>query len=143
MTLGSFVKPFSVITQGELEPQFASKDSCFEQNIKQVYRSNWEVKKHKFGSIWVNLEVYTSKLFKLKIGEKVKNWSFNKIPKKGHYNGIRAWYWNLLKLWMVYMNWINSLSHVVMICPGRLSKHSNWHIKLFIVKTLMIGWRNL
>ena len=46
-TFGSFVKPFSTITQGELEPQFASKDSCFEQNIKQVYRSNWEVKKHK------------------------------------------------------------------------------------------------
>ena len=47
MTLGLFVKPFPAITQGELEPQFASKDSYIEQNIKQVYRSNWEVNKHK------------------------------------------------------------------------------------------------
>ena len=46
MTLGSFVNPFSTITRGELEPQFSSKDSYFEQNIKQVLRSNWEVKKH-------------------------------------------------------------------------------------------------
>ena len=45
VTLGSFVKPILAITQGELEPQFASKDSYFEQNIKQVWRSNWEVKK--------------------------------------------------------------------------------------------------
>ena len=36
VTLGSFVKPFPAITQGELEPQFVSKDSYFEQNIKQV-----------------------------------------------------------------------------------------------------------
>ena len=41
VTLGSFVKPFLAITflaitQGELEPQFASKESYFEQNIKQV-----------------------------------------------------------------------------------------------------------
>jgi len=40
------VKPFPVITPEELEPQFASKDSYFEQNIKQVCRSNWEVKKN-------------------------------------------------------------------------------------------------
>ena len=46
LNFGSFVKPFSAITQGELEPQFASKDSYFEQNIKQVFRSNWEVKIH-------------------------------------------------------------------------------------------------
>ena len=45
VTLGSFEKPFPTITQGELEPQFASKDSYFEQNIKQVLRSNWELKK--------------------------------------------------------------------------------------------------
>ena len=44
------MKPFSAITRGELEPQFASKDSCFEQNIKQFYRSNWEVKKHTWTS---------------------------------------------------------------------------------------------
>ena len=31
-----------------MEPQFASKDSYFEQNIKKVFRSNWEVKKHKY-----------------------------------------------------------------------------------------------
>ena len=43
VALGSFVKPFPAITQGELEPQFASKDFYFEQNIKQVFRSNWEV----------------------------------------------------------------------------------------------------
>ena len=48
MTLGSFVKQFPAITQGELEPQFASKDSYFEQNIKQVLRINWEVKKYKW-----------------------------------------------------------------------------------------------
>ena len=45
MTLGSFVKPFPEITQGELEPQIASKDSYFEHNIKQARRSDWEVKK--------------------------------------------------------------------------------------------------
>ena len=37
------MNPFFAITQGELEPQFASKDSYFEQNIKQVWRSNWGV----------------------------------------------------------------------------------------------------
>ena len=36
VTLGPFEKPFPAITQGELEPQFASKDSYFEQNIKKV-----------------------------------------------------------------------------------------------------------
>ena len=46
MTFGSFVKPFLEITQGELDPQFASKGSYFEQNIKKVCRCNWEVKKH-------------------------------------------------------------------------------------------------
>ena len=46
VTLGSFVNRFLTITQGELDPQFASRDFRFEQNIKQVYRSNWEVKKH-------------------------------------------------------------------------------------------------
>ena len=40
VTLGSFVKPFSAITQ------FASKDSYFELNIKKVCRSILEVKKH-------------------------------------------------------------------------------------------------
>ena len=46
VTLGSFVKPYPAITQGELEPQFASKKSYFEQNIKQVSKSNWGVLKH-------------------------------------------------------------------------------------------------
>ena len=36
VTLGPFEKPFPAITQGELEPQFASKDSYFEKNIKKV-----------------------------------------------------------------------------------------------------------
>ena len=40
------MNPFPAITQGELEPQFACKDSYFEQNIKQVWKSNWELKKH-------------------------------------------------------------------------------------------------
>ena len=40
------MKPFPAITQGGLEPQFASKDSYFEQNLKQDFRSNLEVKKH-------------------------------------------------------------------------------------------------
>ena len=31
---------------GGIGAQFASKDSYFEHNIKQVCRSNWEVKKH-------------------------------------------------------------------------------------------------
>ena len=53
MTLGSFVKPFLAITRGELEPQFASKGSYFEQNIKQVFRCNLEVIKHE-------LELYLS-----------------------------------------------------------------------------------
>ena len=35
VTLGTFEKPFLTITQGELEPQFASKDSYFEHNIKK------------------------------------------------------------------------------------------------------------
>ena len=34
--LGAFEKPFPTFTQGELEPQFASKDSYIDQNIKQV-----------------------------------------------------------------------------------------------------------
>ena len=37
---GAFEKPFLAFTQGELEPQFASKDSYLDQNIKQVCRSN-------------------------------------------------------------------------------------------------------
>ena len=53
MTLGSFLKPFLAITRGGLEPQFASKDSYFENNIKQVCRCSWEVKKH-------TLELYLS-----------------------------------------------------------------------------------
>ena len=44
--LGSYEKPFSAITQGELEPQFASKDSYFEKNIKKNLRSNLGVIKH-------------------------------------------------------------------------------------------------
>ena len=43
MGLGSFEKPFPTFTQGELEPQFASKDSYFDQNIKKVLRSNCRV----------------------------------------------------------------------------------------------------
>ena len=41
VTLGPFDNPFPAITQGELECQFTSKDSYFEQKIKQVCRSNW------------------------------------------------------------------------------------------------------
>ena len=115
------MKLFPAITEGELGPQFASKDSYFEQNIKQVCRSNWEVKKHKLAlylsyiiihlpsyKIWNHLgqfgglDIKTSQEPKLR-----KNWKighFNKIPKRGHYSGIRAWSWNLLNLWMVYMN---------------------------------------
>ena len=51
--MGAFENPFPTFTEGELEPQFASKDSYFEQNIQQVCRSNWEVTKHK-------LELYLS-----------------------------------------------------------------------------------
>ena len=36
VALGTFEKPFLAFTQGELEPQFASKDSYLDQNIKQV-----------------------------------------------------------------------------------------------------------
>ena len=46
MTLGPFENPFPTITQGELEPQFASKDSYFEHKIKQVLRINLGVIKH-------------------------------------------------------------------------------------------------
>ena len=44
--LRSFEKLFPTLTWGGLEPQFASKGSYFEQNIKKVCRSNLEVKKH-------------------------------------------------------------------------------------------------
>ena len=47
MTLGPFENPFLAIAHGELEPQFTSKESYFEQNIKQVLRSNWGAMKHK------------------------------------------------------------------------------------------------
>ena len=30
--------------------------------------------------------------------KKVKNWSFNKIPKKRHYSGIKSWYWHPMVL---------------------------------------------
>ena len=46
VTLGPFENPFSAITQGELEPQFANKDSYFEHNIKKVFRSNLGVIKN-------------------------------------------------------------------------------------------------
>ena len=40
------MKPFLAITQGELELQFASKDSYLEQNIKQVEKVIGEVLKN-------------------------------------------------------------------------------------------------
>ena len=43
MVLGAFENPFSTFTQGELEPQFASKESYFGENIKHVFKSNWRV----------------------------------------------------------------------------------------------------
>ena len=46
VALGSFVNPFPAITQGELEPQFANKESYFEHNIKKVFRSNMGVIKN-------------------------------------------------------------------------------------------------
>ena len=46
VTLRSFVKQFPAITQGKLEPQFASKDSYFEKNIEKVLRINWGVIKN-------------------------------------------------------------------------------------------------
>ena len=66
MILGSFVKPFPAITQGELEPQFARKDSWFEQNIKQVCISNWEVKKHTWELylIYIIIHVPLEKIWK-------------------------------------------------------------------------------
>ena len=53
MGLGAFEKPFPAFTKGELEPQFASKDSYLDQNIKQVCRSNWRDIKN-------NLKSYSS-----------------------------------------------------------------------------------
>ena len=50
MVFGAFEKPFPAFTQGELDPQFASKDSYFGQNIKQVCRSNWRVINHPWTS---------------------------------------------------------------------------------------------
>ena len=50
MTLEPLEKPFPAIAHGELEPQFASKDSYFEQNIKKVCRSHWGVIKHHWTS---------------------------------------------------------------------------------------------
>ena len=41
--LGAFENPFPAFTQGELDPQFASKDSYFGQNIEHVCISNWRV----------------------------------------------------------------------------------------------------
>ena len=46
MGFGAFEKPFLAFTNGELEPQFASKDSYFDQNIKIVDRSDWRVINH-------------------------------------------------------------------------------------------------
>ena len=82
------MKPFPAITRGKLEPQFASKGSYIEHNIKQVCRSNWEVKKHTLelyliyiiihvpsDKIWKHLGRFGGldiKLVKVKIGEKVK-----------------------------------------------------------------------
>ena len=66
MTLGPFEKSFSTIIQGELEPGFASKDSYFEQNIKKVLRSYWEVKKHtlELYLIYIIIHVPSEKIFK-------------------------------------------------------------------------------
>ena len=44
--LGAFGKPFSTFTLGELEPQFASENSYFGYEIKQVCRSIWRVTNH-------------------------------------------------------------------------------------------------
>ena len=35
VTFGSFVKPFSAITQGELEPQFASKTPALNRTLNK------------------------------------------------------------------------------------------------------------
>ena len=97
MALGSFVKSFPAITQGELEPQFASKDSYFEQNIKQVCRSNWEVKKHKLAwyLIYIIIHVPSEKIWKhlghfggldIKTSQEPKLWKKWKI---GHFNQIQ------------------------------------------------------
>ena len=65
MILGSFVNPFPAITWGELEPQFGSKDSYFKQKIKQVFRCNWEVKKHKLSLflIYIIIHVPSEKIW--------------------------------------------------------------------------------
>ena len=62
---GSFVEPFLAITRGELEPQFASKGSYFEQNIKQVCRCNGEVKKYTLASylIYIIIHVPSEKIW--------------------------------------------------------------------------------
>ena len=60
VTLGSFGKPFPTITQGELEPQFASKGSYFEQNNKQVCRRNWEDKKHTWAWYLIYIMIHAS-----------------------------------------------------------------------------------
>ena len=78
---------------GELERQFASKDSYIEKNIKKVWRSNWEVTKHKLAwyliyiiihvpleKIWNHLgqfgglDIKTSQEPKLR--KKLENWAF-------------------------------------------------------------------
>ena len=121
MTLGSFVKPFPTITKGELEPQFASKDSYFEQNIKKVCRSNCEVTKHTWELylIYIIIHVPSYKMWKhlgqfgglvIKTSQEPKLWKnwkirhFNKNPKRRHYSGIRAWYWNLMWSY-IYDEW--------------------------------------
>ena len=43
---------------GELEPQFASKDSYFEQNIKQVCRNSLGVIKHTWTSHLISIIIH-------------------------------------------------------------------------------------
>ena len=85
----------------ELEPQFASKDSYFEQNIKKVFGSNWEVKKNKLAwylsyiiihvpskKIWNHLGQFGGLDIKISQEPKLwKNWkigNFGKNLKRGN-----------------------------------------------------------
>ena len=106
---GSIWEAISSIYQGELEPQFASKDSYFGQNIKQVFRSNWRVINHPWTSysslniihtpyqkIWEHLgqfgdlDIKTSQ--RSKYEKKWKIGHFNKIKKMDITRGIIEWY---------------------------------------------------
>ena len=108
MTLGSFVKPFPTITQGELELQFASKESYFEQNIKQVLRSNWKVTKHTwtsyliyiiihvpFEKIWKHLGQFKGLDIKTSQGSKLgKKWKVGHLIK--FQKGTLQWYQSMV-----------------------------------------------